>query len=258
VPFLPERQLVVDALRVGRGTPMMNGLLELDVTRARRILREHRERTGESISFTGFVIRCLGKAVAAHPEVHALRDWRGRLVLYDDVDAATVVEVEVDGGRFPLAHIVRGAQRRTVRDIHTEIRSVQASGVRSVTKATRVSTRLMFMVPGPLRRLPYRAVRVSPWLAKQQTGTMLVTAVGMFGRGAGWGVTAPGVHNLSVIIGGIASRPSPESAGREVLCLTISANHDVVDGAPLARFASYLAELLEAADGLEEARSLTP
>jgi hypothetical protein len=30
--------------------------LELDITRARRLLREHRERAGESLSFTAFVL----------------------------------------------------------------------------------------------------------------------------------------------------------------------------------------------------------
>jgi pyruvate/2-oxoglutarate dehydrogenase complex dihydrolipoamide acyltransferase (E2) component len=261
VALPPERRLVLDTLRLGHRKPMMHGLLELDVTRARRMLREHRARTGESLSFTAFVLACLGKAVAAHQEVHALGDWRGRVVLFDDVDATTLVEVEVDGRPFALAHVVRAINRRSVRDLHDELRSVQASGLRSLPPATRAGTRLFLAGPGVLRRLVYRALLGFPQLARRHTGTMLVTAVGMFGDGAGWGFSAPGIHNLSIVVGGIASRPpaAPGEAGpREILCLTVSANHALVDGAPVARFARDLSRRVAAAEGLRDAVASSP
>ena len=37
----------------------------------------------------------------------------------------------------------------------------------------------------------------------------------------------------------------------EHLCLTLSFDHDIVDGAPAARFAQHLKELLESGYGLE-------
>ena len=95
VAFPPERRLVLDTLLLGQRKHMMHGLLEVDVTRARGLLREQRERTGERVSFTAFVLACLGRAVAAHPEVHAQRDWFGRSVLFEDVDVSTIVEVSI-------------------------------------------------------------------------------------------------------------------------------------------------------------------
>ncbi|MBI5545634.1 MAG: 2-oxo acid dehydrogenase subunit E2 [Deltaproteobacteria bacterium] len=255
VAFPRERRLVLDTLRLGHNKPMMHGLLELDVTLARRMLREHRDRTGESLSFTAFVLACLGRAVAAHPEVHAIRDWFGRMVLFKDVDATTIVEVKVDGRPFALAHVVRGINRRSAGDIHDEIRSVQTSGMRSLPSVIRVGSRLFLMLPGFLRRLVYRALLRFPQLAKRHTGTMLVTAVGMFSSGPGWGFSAPGIHNLSIVVGGIAPRPptvAGESEPREVLFLTVSANHDMVDGAPLARFARDFTRRLESAEGLAD------
>jgi pyruvate/2-oxoglutarate dehydrogenase complex dihydrolipoamide acyltransferase (E2) component len=38
---------------------------------------------------------------------------------------------------------------------------------------------------------------------------------------------------------------------REYLCLTISVDHDVVDGAPAARFGRVLKEYIEVGHGLE-------
>jgi pyruvate/2-oxoglutarate dehydrogenase complex dihydrolipoamide acyltransferase (E2) component len=258
VAFPPERRFVLDTLRLGHRKPMMHGLLEVDVTGARRLLREHRARTGEGLSFTAFVLACLGKAVAAHPEVHALRDWRGRTVLFEDVDVTTIVEVEVAGRPFALAHVARAVNRRTPREIHDEIREVQAAGVRSIRPGLQLAARLALLLPGVLRRLVLRFLLRFPQLAKRHTGTVLLTAVGMFGGGTAWGLSAPGIHGLSVIVGGIAARPSGDgqSASREVLCLTVSADHDLVDGAPVARFVRDLRAHLEAADGLAESLAL--
>lgn len=251
IAFPPERRLVLDTLHLGHRRPMMHGMVELDITRARRLLNEHRNRTGESLSFTAFVLACLGRAVAAHPEVHALRDWLGRVVIYDDVDATTMLEVEVEGRQFALAHVMRGINRRDVRDISEEIRRVQTAGIDSLPSGLRRSSRLFLGLPGFLRRSIFRLLLRSQRFTKRYAGSMLVTAVGMFGGGAGWGFSAPGIHNLSVVIGGITKRaPATQAASepREVLCLTVSANHEMVDGAPLARFVGILREQIEAAD----------
>jgi pyruvate/2-oxoglutarate dehydrogenase complex dihydrolipoamide acyltransferase (E2) component len=256
VAFPPERRLVLDTLRLGHSKPMMHGFLELDVTHARQMLRAHRERDGETLSFTAFVLACLGRSVAAHPEVHAIRDWFGRLVIFDDVDATTMVEVEIDGRPFALAHVVRGINRRSVREIHDELRSVKTNGTQSVASGLRLAARVFLSLPGFVRRLVYRGLLRFPRLAKRHTGTMLVTSLGMFGGGvAGWGVSAPGIHNFSIVIGGIAVRPprSRDELPRESLCVTVSANHDLVDGAPVTRFVRDLAHTLDNAECLRDA-----
>jgi pyruvate/2-oxoglutarate dehydrogenase complex dihydrolipoamide acyltransferase (E2) component len=252
--FPRERRLVLDTLQMGRRRPMMHGLLEVDVTAPRRLMREHREQTGESLSFTAFVLACVGKAVAAHPEVHAVRDWLGRLVMFEDVDVTTIVEVDVEGRRFGLARVVRDANRRSFRDIHNEIRSVQSAG--SMPRGLRWAAKGMLFAPGPLRRGIFRFLLCFPRFRKQHTGTVLLTAVGMFGGGAGWGFSAPGIHGLSIVVGGIASRNGrgeDDPLGREVLYLTVSADHELIDGAPLARFIRDLRELIEGGDGVRDA-----
>lgn len=231
---------------------MMHGLLEVDVSIARRLLRAHRERTGESLSFTAFVLACLGTAVAAHPEVHALRDWRGRTVLFEDVDVTTIVEVEVEGRKFGLAHVVRATNRRTPRELHDELRGVQARGMGSMGAGLRLASKAALLLPGALRRLVFAGLLRSPRFAKRNTGTVLLTAVGMFGGGTAWGLSAPGIHGLSVVVGGITQQPAASGAAepRELLCLTVSADHELVDGAPLARFVRDLRAHLEAGRGL--------
>lgn len=56
-------------------------------------------------------------------------------------------------------------------------------------------------------------------------------------------------------VGGIGEKPGivqGQISMREYLNLTISVDHDVVDGAPAVRFASRLRDLIESAYGLGE------
>ena len=81
----------------------------------------------------------------------------------------------------------------------------------------------------------------------------MVTSVGMFGTAAGWGVPLPG-HTLCLTVGGIEHKPvlnNGDLQNREHLCLTVSFDHDIVDGAPAARFIQRLASLVQEGAGLE-------
>jgi len=62
------------------------------------------------------------------------------------------------------------------------------------------------------------------------------------------------VHSLSVMVGGIAHEPGVVEGrieAREYLDLTLSFDHNIVDGAPAARFAQRFAELIESGYGLD-------
>ncbi len=253
-PFARERHDVVDALEVGVRRHMVHALLELDVTRARELIREREASAGERLSFTAFVVASLARAIDADRRLHAYRDWRGRLVLFDEVDVATLVESEVD--RVAIPHVIRAANRRTVREIHDEIRRVQAAPAASAQRSGRLA-RLSPFVPGWLRRLFLRALRRNPHWLKRTAGTAIVTAVGMFGMGAGWAVPIVPLHTLCLTVGGITRKPGVVEGRiepREYLALTASLDHDVVDGAPAARFASRLRELVEGAEVLDGIR----
>ena len=105
-PFPPSRRLVTAAVRAGRRIMPMHGLFDVDISTARRRLAEH----DPPLSFTAFVIASLGRAAAIHPEVHAYRDWRGRLVQHRHVDVQTLIEVPTS--RRPVRAGPRRPRRR--------------------------------------------------------------------------------------------------------------------------------------------------
>jgi 2-oxoacid dehydrogenases acyltransferase (catalytic domain) len=251
---LPKmRRLASDIGWLVRNRYTIRGLLELDVTEPRRLIREHKARTGETLSFTAFLTKCVAQAVDDDKLVHAMFNWRGALVIFDDVDVGTLIEREADGKKYPLAHIVRGANKKTFREIHDEIRKVQSQ---PMSDKEADSLDLIVKLPRFVRRGMLWAISKSPRLRKQKTGTVGLSAIGMFGSRGGW-ATAPTLATLGVLVGGIVKKPgilNDHVETREYLSITLDFDHDIIDGAPAARFAQHLADLIESGDGLAQSK----
>jgi pyruvate/2-oxoglutarate dehydrogenase complex dihydrolipoamide acyltransferase (E2) component len=252
-PIPRARRFSLDAGYLGRRAHIIHGLLEIDVSEARAIIREHRESSGERLSFTAFIINCLGKAVESNPHTHAYRDWRNRLVIFKDVNINSMVEVEMNGRKVPMPHIFKAVNKRSFRDIHEEMRSTQ----KRPGKTTEANFMRWFLIfPAFIRRLFYRIVLRFPHSLRNYSSPITVTAVGMFGKGgSAWGIPMAS-FTLTITLGSIARKPGvvdDEIMIREYLNMTVSIDHDIVDGAPAARFAQELRQLIEGAYGLVEA-----
>ena len=246
----PHERLLRDTAWLGRHNRMVHGLLELDVTEPRRAIATREEGTDDRLSFTAFLATCLAEAIGRHPTMQAYRNWRGDHVLFDDVDVMVMIETGDDDRRVPVAHVLRAANDRSVVALHREIRSVQRG---ASEPGDRRLVDLFTKLPGPVRRLGYRLVRARPQLWKRFGGTVALTAVGMFGEGGGWAIPIAN-HSLGLTVGGIAERPRAidgEVEIREVLDVTISVDHSIVEGAPATRFAGTFRELVEGGYGLE-------
>jgi pyruvate/2-oxoglutarate dehydrogenase complex dihydrolipoamide acyltransferase (E2) component len=230
----------------------MHALVEVDVTETRRRLEAHRERTGESRSFTAFVVTCLARAVDEQRGVQGLRRGR-RILVPDTVDVANLVEVDADGEAVPLPQVIRDAANRTYEEIHAEVRGAQRSG--DLVRDVRRRARWLRGMPRPLRWLAWRVLARATRVRTSMGGTVVVTSVGSVGRGRGWGLSGTLAYPVSLTVGGIHRQPALADGvlvEREWLCLTVSLDHEVTDGAPAARFVRRLCELLEQAHGLDE------
>jgi hypothetical protein len=113
--------------------------------------------------------------------------------------------------------------------------------------------------PWPLPRLFLQLIRAigrrDPTRLVTAAATVGLTALGMAGRGGGWGL-APAGQSVLLIVGGITRKPAVIEEGvepRHLLNLTVAFDHDVVDGAPAARFVQRLVELIEGGYRLDAA-----
>ena len=252
LPYSRARQAAQD-LEIIQRKHLIHGLAEVDITGPRASLAAYRERTGEEISFTAWVVTCVARAVKEQPTVQAYRQGRRHLLVFDDVDVTVFIERTLPQGQSEVTfHVVRAANTKSVLAIHQELRDAQHpfAPSRSGPSLARIYTAL----PRFARRMLIRLMKRFPALWTQIGGTVAVTAVGMFAKDlGGWGI--PQTWNtLDVTIGSMARKPgivNGQIALREYLSVTASFDHDVVDGGPAARFCLRLAELLETGYGLD-------
>jgi hypothetical protein len=259
--FPSFRNPTIDTMIWGRLRHHVPILLEVDVTLARAAIHAQTKKTGQGISFTGWIVKCLAQAISEHKHVHALRQGQRQLVIFDDVDVTIVVERAVADEKLPMPYIIRQANEKTVAQIHGEIRAAQKSPVASGEVQIGSSrpawmTRLFTIVPKFVRDwLFWQPLFRNPVLFQRMMGTVSVTSLSMFGGGGmSWGIPI-GIHPLLVAVGGIAKRPGvidEQIVIREYVGMTVMFDRDVTDGAPVARFIGYLRELMESGYGIIE------
>lgn len=248
-PYPRTRLLMADGGRMGLRKHTVHGLVEFDITRAREIIRHQKAQTGEALSFSAFFLVCLGQAINQNKHMHAYRNWRSQLITFDEVDVNMLFEVEVEGKKTIRPHILRGVNKKCVRELHDEIRAFQQQH-----QSSEESNFIDWFVrlPGVARRLFLWALFKNPQLIKDYYGTVLVSSISMFGTGSGWAIPVPN-HSLQLTLGGIEEKPGVVDhrvAVREYLSVTVSFDHDIIDGAPAARFTQRLKELIESGYGL--------
>ncbi len=172
-----------------------------------------------------------------------------RVIAQKGIDAATMVEISTPHGPVVMPHVLRDADIRAVPELTAELHRVKrdpsASSIgRLLERAAPAATR----IPGTLPAM--NAVMARSVAARQCIGTVAVTAVGMFAGGAGFGITPLSLMSLDVIVGGMSQRPrvvDGQVTIRDVLDLTLAIDHNIVDGAPFARFGAEFRALLESA-----------
>jgi pyruvate/2-oxoglutarate dehydrogenase complex dihydrolipoamide acyltransferase (E2) component len=191
----------------------------------------------------------VAKAVDEDRIMHAYRR-RNRIILFDDVDINTQIEVEVSGQRIVKSLLIRAANRKSFEQLSPEIRA--GSAVTPVASGAIAGRWHSSLSRAPIRLLLWRAVMSNPIWFKRFGGTVGMSSIGMFGPGGGWGIPiAP--PSLMITIGGIDTKPRYFDGSlqpREMVDVTLSVDHDLIDGATAARFARRLVEYIEADDGL--------
>jgi pyruvate/2-oxoglutarate dehydrogenase complex dihydrolipoamide acyltransferase (E2) component len=258
IDLTPGRRIWLNTLELSWTPHAIYGLLEVDVTVARKHISEHKARTGESLSFTAFLACCLARAVEEHKEVQTCIKGRRKLMIFEDVNIGLMVEHKARRQGALMGHVIQGANRKSYREIHDEIRSVQTAPV-PPGRGMPSWFRSLMLLPWPFSRLMMAILRANrrrdPLSFVSMGGTVAITSVGMFGGGhSGWGLT-PTPQSLGLVVGGIARKPAvvgERVEPREILNLTVMFDHDVVDGAPATRFTRRLVELIESGYGLDD------
>lgn len=252
-----DRQLTMDVFDALPPTHPMVALTELDVTvPLARIEAMRAEET--RVSLFSFLVRSVAVAISEHPDMNLMRHGR-RLIRFEDVDVTVPVEVQTPDGKFPHQVVLRRAQTRSAADLYAEIVAARTHHDRTGSTRKRDGwppwlTRVLSYTPRALRLAVMRRVMRDAFLVKRRTGTTSVTSVGKFASISGFGFTfSTGPWAMVIAVGGVVEKPwlhEGRIERRSVLPISIIINHDLVDGAPAARFATRLVAMVETAEGL--------
>jgi len=114
--------------------------------------------------------------------------------------------------------------------------------------------RKLFIFPKFIRSLILRILIQNPFSVKKMSGTTMITSVSMFGKIPGFAIPYMiGQRAVSFALGSVTGKPAITGEDiliREFLSLTVVFNHDIVDGAPAARFTNRLKKRIERAEVL--------
>jgi pyruvate/2-oxoglutarate dehydrogenase complex dihydrolipoamide acyltransferase (E2) component len=256
--YPPVRQFTADTGRLDHERHFVRALLEVDVTDALQKIKALRA-PGKKVSFLAWFIKVTADAAAQHPPINGVHRGRSRVVAFTSVDISTVVEKSVEGVAVPLPLVLRSANEKTYFQINDEIQAAVAQAV--VDEGNLVLgkgqnaffLKLAAGMPQWLRLwILRRFILGNPLRMQAMMGTVMITSLGTVGRYTGW-IIPTSMHPLSIGIGTLNKKPvvhQGEIQKREILHLTVSIDHDVIDGMPAFKFVDDLISRLEAGEGL--------
>ena len=260
IEYPSSRQLTFDVGKIGLAKHHVRALLEVDVTEARRIIKQNRH-AGYKVSFTAWLIKTIADCVALHPPVAGVNDARhNRVLVFEDVDTSIVVEKTVNGARVPLPYVIRKADKKSLYQIQEEIEAAKSQAVQGEgdyvlgEEYSTTGMKLFVRFPQWLRLILMRWLVLNhPQRVKEMMGTVMITTAGMIGHTRGW-IMPFGMHPLCLAFGSLNEQAAVyrgEIQKREILHLTVLIDHDVIDGVPAARFVDDLVKKLQSGFGLE-------
>lgn len=237
-----NRRAVRASATVNRKKNTIHCLTEAEISVLLNKMNTWHQQTGQKISLTACVVFCLAHTLKEFPEFNSFIRFN-RLVLLKDVTISVLVERELENEKVPEPLAICHAHQKSLMDIQHEIR--EAQHVKG-DKLGQISDNYWFyLIPSFLLKLFIRLADKSIKMAERY-GKAAVTAIGMFGQDNMWFIPH-GSATVLVTVGSISRKPmiiNDLLLEKEYLNLTFSFNHDIVDGAPAARFVKYFCDFL--------------
>lgn len=248
--FPKSRIATIDVCAIGKQKHHVSALLEMDVTASREKIKNYKKAVAK-ISYSAWLIKVICHTIESNNCVAAYLKGRRKTVIFDQVNVSFLVEKEVNGKKVPIPLLIKNANKLSLESI-TEKISASKNEILSETdivlhrKTTRAE-HIYYYLPGFIRRLIWRRMLQMPGFIFEKMGNVAITSLGMMGKMNGWFIPIS-VHPVSFGIGSVIKKPvviDNKIEVREMLNITVLLDHDIMDGAPMARFIRELTKNME-------------
>lgn len=243
LPLSFNRRAVIASATVTKGKNAIHCFTEVDITEPRGLIKKYFDKTGEKLSLTAYIVTCLANVIKDYPQFNSFTKGR-KLILLDDITISVLIEREIAGENVPEPIGIKNAQDKTYIQIHQEIR--EAKKQHTDTLGSLSGQSWISLIPSCLLRLFIRIADKNIYMAKKY-GKIAVTAVGMYSKEPVWFIPH-GTATVLITVGSINKKVvelDNQFVSREYLCLTVSFDHNIVDGAPASRFMNQLIETIK-------------
>jgi len=248
--FPKSRIATNDVCSIGLKKHHVAAFIEVDVTESREKIKAYK-KNGNKISFTAWLIKTIAITIKDYEAVASYLKGKRNLVVFNDINISMAVEKDLNGHKVPIPLVIKKANETSIESITKQINEAREHKLSDneivLQNKSNTLERLYYSLPGFARRLFWRILIDHPRFAFSKMGNVAITSIGMMGKVNGWFIPIS-VHPICFGIGRIAKKPvvvNDKIEIRELLNMTVLLDHDVVDGAIMARFLSRLSENIE-------------
>jgi len=249
--FPDSRLATMDICEIGKQKHHVTGLIELDVSESRKKIGEYNQTHQDRISFNAWLIAVIAQTLQKHDTACSFLIGKNKQIIFEDINISILVEKEINGTKVPIPLLIEKAQELRIETIHKLIKDAKSKSLTDkdivLHRKQQKSERLYYKLPGFLRRWFWRYLLNTPKLAFQKMGNVSFTSLGMMGDVKGWFIPIS-IHPVCFGVSSIVKQPSvvqDQVVIREMLKMSILMDHDVMDGAPMARFIAELSKNIE-------------
>lgn len=241
IPLSNLRKAVRASASVSKSKNIFHLCTEVDITNAINKI-EDSKRIGQNISITSFITKTFALTIKKNKWMNSFIA-NGKQIFLDDITISILMEREIDGISVPEPMVVKNVVDKTPYEIKGEIdlakeKSRNGNSLGDLTKSWYIK-----FIPGFLLKMFVK-------LADQNInvgikyGKLAITSIGMFATRPIW-IIPHGSATILVSIGTITQdKTEPE---KSIIHLTVSFDHDIIDGGPAARFVEELCSEIEKA-----------
>jgi pyruvate/2-oxoglutarate dehydrogenase complex dihydrolipoamide acyltransferase (E2) component len=248
--FPKSRIASIDVCEIGKGKHHIAAMIEVDVTESRSKVKLYKKDKG-NISFTAWLVKVIGHTISENSIVAAYLKSSGKAILFNDINISFLVEKDINGYKVPIPLLISKANELSIENI-TDLLNDSKSGQLSendivLQKKSALTERMYYSFPGFIRRFVWRYMLKHPGIVFNKMGNVAVTSLTMMGKINGWFIPIS-IHPVCIGLGAVIKKPvviNDSIVIREIMNMTILIDHDVVDGAPMARFVKSLTVNIE-------------
>src|SRR6056297_277107 len=242
------RKLSMYGFEMVNGGHTFYGLLEFDVSDLRKELRAQRSN-GAGGSLFSFMLKAIGKCLEEYPEFNSMINTKHKTTFHE-VDIDIPIEVHKGNEIYNKQCIIRNINEKTLQQVDKEIEQAKrTTGEEKSYMASKFGQKLITLLPKFIVLFMFRHILKNHESVKKHSGTIFVTSVSMFSTTPGYIIPyTGGPKAVSLALGSVAKKPvvkHNEVQIREMINITAAFNHDLVDGAPAARFINRLRRYIE-------------